>query len=394
MKALEFQGNGFEYFKIWIVNILLTIVTLGLYFPWAKVRNLRYIYGNTTLEGRNFDYHATGKQLFISYLIAMGLFILYTIIQNISLYGGLVVFAIFFLAIPWIIVRSLMFKMRVTSFSNVRFNFDGSIPQAYINFFLLPLAFFLSIYLAPIIMAALSMMGVEFTGAAIIVLVILGIGSIVLAVYLFALLKKRNTSFILNGTSYGQSRFNTSLSVGAFIKILLKTIAISIILIVAYIVLLGVVASVTIGLDQLQQLAGGMSNPEASEQLLLKYPLFIGVVYLGMLICMFIVFAYSYSRQRNYVLNNTTLGEAIPFESTVTAKGLVFVMMTNFLLVIFTLGFAFPWAQIRMAKYILANTLVDTSSGFDDFITQQTDYQSSLGDQIGDTFDIDVGVGF
>ena len=40
----EFRGDGAEYFKIWIVNILLTIVTLGIYSAWAKVRNNRYFY--------------------------------------------------------------------------------------------------------------------------------------------------------------------------------------------------------------------------------------------------------------------------------------------------------------------------------------------------------------
>ena len=84
MNALQFEGSGFEYFKIWIVNILLTIVTLGLYYPWAKVRNRRYFCANSTLDGRNFEYHATGKQLFLGYLIAMGLLIAYIVLQNIS----------------------------------------------------------------------------------------------------------------------------------------------------------------------------------------------------------------------------------------------------------------------------------------------------------------------
>ncbi len=43
----KFHGNASEYFGIWIVNILLTIITLSLYAPWAKVRRLRYFYGNT-----------------------------------------------------------------------------------------------------------------------------------------------------------------------------------------------------------------------------------------------------------------------------------------------------------------------------------------------------------
>jgi uncharacterized membrane protein YjgN (DUF898 family) len=53
----EFRGSGAEYFRIWIVNLLLTIVTLGIYSAWAKVRRLRYFYGNTYLDGHSFEFH-------------------------------------------------------------------------------------------------------------------------------------------------------------------------------------------------------------------------------------------------------------------------------------------------------------------------------------------------
>ena len=49
--AIQFTGSGSEYFKIWIVNVLLTIVTLGIYSAWAKVRRLRYFYNNTRFAG-------------------------------------------------------------------------------------------------------------------------------------------------------------------------------------------------------------------------------------------------------------------------------------------------------------------------------------------------------
>lgn len=137
MKALSFEGSGMEYFKIWIVNVLLTIVTLGLYYPWAKVRNNRYFYANSTLEGRNFEYHATGKQLFIGYLIGMALFIAYVVIGRVSPTGGLIVALLFILALPWIIWRSMKFGMRMTSFSNVRFGFVGKLSGSYINFLVL-----------------------------------------------------------------------------------------------------------------------------------------------------------------------------------------------------------------------------------------------------------------
>ena len=130
MQAMKFNGSGSEYFKIWIVNILLTIVTLTLYYPWAKVRNRRYFYGNTELDNQNFEYHATGKQLFAGYLIAIVALIAYVVIQQVSPVGGVVVFLILFLAIPWIVWRSLIFNMRVSSYSNVRFGFAGKLGGA------------------------------------------------------------------------------------------------------------------------------------------------------------------------------------------------------------------------------------------------------------------------
>jgi hypothetical protein len=47
-----FNGTGKEYFRIWIVNLCLTIATAGIYSAWAKVRRLQYFHRNTALEGK------------------------------------------------------------------------------------------------------------------------------------------------------------------------------------------------------------------------------------------------------------------------------------------------------------------------------------------------------
>ena len=76
-----FAGTGSEYFRIWIVNLLLTILTLGIYSAWAKVRRLRYIYGNTgLLEGR-FDYHAPPLVILRGRLIAVALLVVYLLLE-------------------------------------------------------------------------------------------------------------------------------------------------------------------------------------------------------------------------------------------------------------------------------------------------------------------------
>ena len=47
---LEFRATGAEYFRIRIANLLLTIITLGIYSAWARVRRLRYFF--TTMAAR------------------------------------------------------------------------------------------------------------------------------------------------------------------------------------------------------------------------------------------------------------------------------------------------------------------------------------------------------
>ena len=53
---VEFTASAAEYFRIWIVNLALTIATLGIYSAWAKVRKKRYFYAHTKIDGDGFEY--------------------------------------------------------------------------------------------------------------------------------------------------------------------------------------------------------------------------------------------------------------------------------------------------------------------------------------------------
>ena len=79
-----FKGRAGEYFGIWIVNVLLSILTLGIYSAWAKVRRVRYFYGNMYLDGHNFEYHAKPRQILIGRLIVVGVLIGYQVLIAIS----------------------------------------------------------------------------------------------------------------------------------------------------------------------------------------------------------------------------------------------------------------------------------------------------------------------
>jgi len=145
---VTFHGKTSEYFKIWIVNVFLTIITLYIYSAWAKVRTKRYFYGNTSIDGSTFEYHATGKQLVVGRLIAAVLVITYTAFQGINAKLSLAALAIIVLMFPWAMWRSLKFNARASSFRNIRFGFDGNATPPYFNLFLIPFSILAVIFAA------------------------------------------------------------------------------------------------------------------------------------------------------------------------------------------------------------------------------------------------------
>lgn len=123
----KFTGSGSEFFKIWIVNVLLSIITLGIYSAWAKVRTNRYFYGNTWLDDAAFDYHADPKVILKGRIIAVVLFIVYSALsQTTDPTLSLIVLALVLTVLPWMIAKSLRFRMRMTSYRNIRFGFEGT----------------------------------------------------------------------------------------------------------------------------------------------------------------------------------------------------------------------------------------------------------------------------
>lgn len=130
-----FEGKTSEYFGIWIVNLLLSLVTLGIYSAWAKVRRKKYFYNNTLIENVGFDYHAKPFSILKGRLIAVALLVVAAInpvLQSL-------VFLLIFIALPWLIVRGSIFNSRNSSHRGLRFDFMGTVGKAVRVFIGLPL---------------------------------------------------------------------------------------------------------------------------------------------------------------------------------------------------------------------------------------------------------------
>ena len=105
--GFEFRGSAREWFGIWIVNLLLSIVTLGIYSAWAKVRTKRYFNGNTKLAGHSFDYHANPVAILKGRIIVVVVLVVLNLLSQINPLLAIGVLVFYAIALPWVIVIAL-----------------------------------------------------------------------------------------------------------------------------------------------------------------------------------------------------------------------------------------------------------------------------------------------
>jgi uncharacterized membrane protein YjgN (DUF898 family) len=134
-RSLSFHGTGRTLFGIYIVNMLLSIATLGVYFFWGKAKVRRYLFSASAFMGERFSYTGTGKELFRGKIRATGL--LFIVFGPPNLLSNMVHPALGLLAIPAIllfppIARTLTMRYRMSrsNWRNIQFSFRGGVGDA------------------------------------------------------------------------------------------------------------------------------------------------------------------------------------------------------------------------------------------------------------------------
>ncbi len=133
---LSYKGNGLDYFRIMLVNFILTIITFGLYYPWAKARTLQYMYSQTTFQNQPFVFTGTGNQMFKGFIKSLGIILviygfgLYIAVSNIFGRGGtqlvlLALYLVIFAIMPLAIHGSYRYRFAKTVWSGIRFGYTG-----------------------------------------------------------------------------------------------------------------------------------------------------------------------------------------------------------------------------------------------------------------------------
>lgn len=134
---LRFLGKGGELFVIQIVNLLLMVITAGIYYPWAKAKTLRYMYGSTEFEGSTLQFHGTGPEMFKGFIKAIAILgtfyflpalVLYFLLDFKGAFEAAVVFLYLGVVVimPLAIHGSYRYRMSRTSWRGIRFGYRGN----------------------------------------------------------------------------------------------------------------------------------------------------------------------------------------------------------------------------------------------------------------------------
>lgn len=353
-RRFKFTGNGVEYFAIWIVNIALTILTLGVYSAWAKVRTQQYFYGNTVLDGASFRYTAKPMQILKGRVIAFIALLFYSAASNMGplLAGSALVLLI--LLLPAFMVMSIAFKLRNSVYRNVKFNFNKNFATAY-KVFAIP-AITIGFYI--------FILGQIENGSTVYpVLIPILLISIALLVPWWEYLL---TQFKVTHAKYGVSHFIFSASSKNYYAMYLKMYGL--LLFVLFILLVISKLSTLINFPMLQLLGF----------------LFLLPVYLW-------IFAYLQAKRTNLLYNNINIG-GHQLKSELTVGYLLYLYVTNTLAMMLSLGLLMPWAKVRTAKYRASVTSIDITEDLNQLVAAEVEKQSALGEEIGEMFDMDIGV--
>ncbi|MDV5354982.1 DUF898 family protein [Enterobacter asburiae] len=352
-RHFRFQGSGKGYFVVWLVNILLTLITLGIYLPWALVRARRYFYENTDLEGARFSYHATGSSIFVGWLCLLALYVIFIVnVVNNNVILQLCMMGLFILFFPWLITQGLRYQMLMTEINGVRFNFYASPLRAWWVMMGCPLL----IIIATVVIFSLFTTGAISAGSYAATFTMIAIGSLVLLLGIAVMqgvFAAQWFGMLMNNLQYGKLKFSGNISMKKCITIVL----LSMLLFIPFIAL--VMVMIVPSMITMMQAAYMMQGDP--EQMAMVMGSMYGKIMLSYLVYIFgaiVCFTFAFVKLRAYLYSQLVLEGDIRFSSTVTVGRMLWISISNTAVCLVTLFLAWPWAKVRMTRYLLENTHV------------------------------------
>lgn len=353
----SFTGSGKEYFKIWMVNLFLSVITLGIYSAWAKVRRLQYFDRNTHLAGAVFDFDGDPKAIFRGRILAVVLLGAYQYAFGFSIAVGLAVVLMLLLSLPFLMRGALRFRLRNTRYRGLRFGFTGTPTDAYAAY-LPPLLMFL----LPAVLVALDPSGKT-------------VGLVVLLYLVWPLMHGAMKRYQHKHLQFGSLASSFDVPKARFYGPYLKSLGIGTLCSIAAVALA----------------VGGVALFERASAMDGKHGFLVGALTAVLMGYITYLLAGPYLQVRigNLAWSATTL-PGVSFSSHMKARAYMKLQLVNSILTLLTLGLYRPFAVVRAYRYRLEHISVTTEGSFEHAVAGVATTGSASADGVADFLGVDL----
>ncbi|ARU06261.1 hypothetical protein CCO03_17675 [Comamonas serinivorans] len=118
---LHFAGTGQAYFRVWLVNVVLTVVTLGFFTPYARRRTASYFYNHTEVAGSPLEFTASIRRMMVGFLIVTAAYVAYELASFLEYEWAVnVMLVLAAVAAPFLWGSAMRFRTRATRWRGLR----------------------------------------------------------------------------------------------------------------------------------------------------------------------------------------------------------------------------------------------------------------------------------
>jgi uncharacterized membrane protein YjgN (DUF898 family) len=347
VEQCAFTGTGDGYAKVFFANLALNLITFGFYSPWAKVRRLKYFHHNTVLAGSSFEYTANPWSICKGRLIVLGLFIVFSALSAVPVLN-IVMYVAFLCVVPRLILQTYRFRARYSEYRGLKFHFNGTTWDVFLYSMLYRF------------------------------LAIIPLGLLVPTA------RAAERRYVMSQLQFGTARFTGRTTARDFWGVYLTTAGVGLLVTLPVIALIAFRAFVAIFFyappDQGDTSALGTFMPALIT------------------VAMNIVVVLSIAPLFHALVGRATWNGATVGDATIAyaprVSSLLKLGALNAVLIICTLGLAYPWCVVRLLQYKMSCLSIASTEGVQSFVgTQQVEVQA-LGDQAAEVLNMDLDFGF
>lgn len=360
----RFTGTGGEYFRIWIVNLLLTLATLGFYSAWAKVRRASWFARNTELLGDRFEFVANPWAILRGRVLALLVFGFYTFAFDFSLALGLAAAFVLVAIAPLLFASAMRFRLQNTRWRGIRFGFRGRKGDAYRQLLVV-----VAVWISGTVVGALFGETALFASLALVLLLV-------------PWMHHRLKAYQHRRATFANLEADFRSALGRFYAIYAIALLLQIVVLVVFALVIGVVSAAVIGMT------GGGGAPGV------RTATAIGIAsgVLGLLLFYLAFWPYFATRIQRAVWERTTLGPHA-FRTTIRWWPACRIALGYGALMLVTAGLAWPFAVVAWTRYRIGAMAVVTSESLDDAVAEidAGSSRQALGEGVADFFGLDIG---